>query len=42
MPDFMDSEDIVVGYKLHDQLSVVFDAYDRIIDIYKEQALKQL
>jgi len=42
MPSFMDqSEDLVVGYKLHNQLSVVFDAYDRIIDIYKEQNTKQ-
>jgi hypothetical protein len=41
MPFFMSSEDLVVGYKLHNQLSVVFDAYDRIIDIYKEQNTKQ-
>lgn len=37
MPFFMSSEDMVVGYKLHDQLAVVFDAYDIIIDIYKSK-----
>lgn len=37
MPDFMSSENLVVGYKLHEQLAVVFDAYDIIIDIYKSK-----
>lgn len=37
MPDFMNHEDMVVGYKLHEQLAVVFDAYDIIIDIYKSK-----
>lgn len=43
MPSFMNQSegDLVVGYKLHDQLPVVFDAYDRIIDIYEEQNTKQ-
>ena len=41
IPDFMDHEDIVVGYKLHEQLAVVFDAYDTIIDIYKSKEQSQ-